>query len=290
MIRFNKNTSPLGELLGKEPAPLVHDFHGLGLCSESGLHELLTTTPRECLKAKTASQQRQERFSTQNISRHKVLELFEKTEEDMWIVLHEIEHNPILIPLFREMASFLKENLPPYFGNIRLCTGSIFISRGTASTPYHLDYGSNILLQLCGNKHFLAFSPNDPELVPKQALKEFFKGDATPPSLIYSPAFEKKALMLDLKPGDGIYMPSTSPHCTDTQGSQVSVTLSLSFIAPVAEHLRRTNLFDSKFPHLAFVPGWVKQGLLACYEPLRQGFGGRQPQHKSFKPDVFQSK
>lgn len=287
MIHFNAAESPSGERLGKEPLVVAHDCQEHSICSNHGLHELLTSVPGNSLKAKMPSQKRNERFDTEPISREQALKILDNTNDDIWIVLHQIENTPRLKPIFQEMASFLRSDLPPHYGKANLCTGSMLISRGAASTPYHLDYGSNLLLQLRGKKRFYVFSPNDPELVPRQALQEFFNGNATPPSLKYQASFAPKALQLDLEPGKGVYMPSTSPHCTDTQGSDLSVTLSLSFASPLAEHLRRATLFDARAPYLWFVPDGLKVALLWGYETFLELRGNGQPQHKSFKPFAF---
>lgn len=168
-----------------------------------------------------------------------------------------------------DMVTALQTSLPKQYGDVRYCTGSVFISRGKASTPFHLDYGSNMLLQLRGHKHFLAFSPNDPALVSKQSLREFFGGKPNPPSLKYDASFEQKALAVDLEPGLGIYMPSTSPHCTETRTRDLSVTVSLSFVSPLAERLRRSSLFDARLPKLRIVPEGLKCGVLAGYELIQ---------------------
>jgi len=269
---------------GKEPTAVIHDFHQQELSTNSNLRALLGTVAPEKIKAKTPSQARQEAFNTHEISPPELIELFESNDDDYWIVLHEIEDTPMLRPLFIAMAEALSSSLPPTYGKVRLCTGSLFISRGKASTPFHMDYGSNLLLQLRGNKRFLAFSPNDPELVSKQSLREFFSGDANPPSLQYDPSFEEKALTLNLKAGIGIYMPSTSPHCTETQNRDLSVTVSLSFVNPLADRIRRSSEFDTRLPNLRFLPDRLKYNAVACYEVLRQVWGHYQPRHESFKP------
>ncbi|WP_417531854.1 cupin-like domain-containing protein [Marinobacter lipolyticus] len=283
MIQFKPFPYHRGDL-GKEPTIVAHDCHTEELCSNVNLSRLLEAVPHEKIKTKTPSQKWQEAFNTHKISAPELVELFENDDSDCWIVLHEIEDTPMLRHLFLEMAAALSSSLLPTYGRVKLCTGSLFISRGAATTPYHMDYGSNLLLQLRGKKRFLAFSPNDPELVSKQSLREFFGGEANPPSLQYDPSFEQKALILNLEPGLGIYMPSTSPHCTETRNHDLCVTVSLSFVNPLADQLRRTSLFDLKLPHLRFAPDGLKNGLVTCYEAFRQARGNYRPRHKSFKP------
>lgn len=284
MIKFHTSESSLAGEAGKEPMRVTHNCHLDECCTDARLAELLNTIPPECIKAKPAAQKRYEQVYTNNIARPELHRLLEDPSTDLWIALHEIEDNPILHPIFEEMASALTASLPAPYGKVALCTGSLFISRGQASTPFHMDYGSNLLLQLRGKKHFLAFSPNDPELVPRQSLHEFFGGDCNPPSLVYHPSFDEKALALDLEPGMGVYMPSTSPHCTETRTRDLSLTISLSFVAPRVDALRRSILFDSKLPNLGFVPVSLKCAVVAFYENLLAAMGGNQPRHKSFKP------
>ncbi|RTL51444.1 MAG: hypothetical protein EKK46_11825 [Rhodocyclaceae bacterium] len=269
---------------GKEPTVVKHDCHLSFLFSDDGLDTLFNSVADESIKAKTAYQQYSEIFNTERISRQALMELVKAKDKDCWIALHEIESNALLKPLFMSMAATLISSLPRMYGDVRFCTGSLFISRGKASTPYHLDYGSNLLLQLRGNKRFLAFSPNDPELVSKQSLREFFGGHPNPPSLKYDDSFDQKALALDLEPGQGIYMPSTTPHCTETRTRDLSVTVSLSFVSPLAERLRRSSLFDARFPSLHFIPSHLKCGVLAVYEGIKAARGDIPPRHKSFRP------
>ncbi|MEQ9546524.1 MAG: cupin-like domain-containing protein [Marinobacter sp.] len=283
MIQFQPPSSHRGDL-GKEPTVVAHDCYKEGLFTNENLCRLLRTVPPEKIKTKTPSQKRQEAFNTRKILPPELIELFENDNDDCWIVLHEIEDTPMLRHLFLDMAAALSSSLPPLYGGVKLCTGSLFISRGKANTPFHMDYGSNLLLQVRGNKRFLAFSPNDPELVSRQSLREFFGGEANPPSLKYDPSFEQKALNLNLEPGLGIYMPSTSPHCTETQDHHLSVTVSLSFVNPLADQIRRSSLFDRKLPYLRYLPASLKCGVVTCYEILRQARGDYQPRHKSFKP------
>lgn len=283
MIEFQSPPSHKGEL-GKEPTVVAHDCYREELFTNDNLIRLLSTVPPEKIKTKTPSQKWQEAFNTRKILPPELIELFENDDDDCWIVLHEIEDTPMLRHLFLEMAAALSSSLPPLYGRVKLCTGSLFVSRGTATTPFHMDYGSNLLLQLRGSKRFLAFSPNDPELVSKQSLREFFGGEANPPSLKYDSSFDQKALSLNLEPGMGIYMPSTSPHCTETQNHNLSVTISLSFVNPLADRIRRSSLFDRKLPHLRYVPDSLKYGVVTCYEILRQARGDYHPRHRSFKP------
>ncbi|MFT3762088.1 MAG: cupin-like domain-containing protein [Pseudoxanthomonas sp.] len=276
--------SPRALRPGREPTRVRHDCHASGRFSDEGLRELLQQIPEECIKAKVAKQQRDEAFNTRRIPRQALVDMLKAGEQDFWIALHEIESNPLLKPLFTEMVEALRSSLPPFYGDVRFCTGSLFISQGAASTPFHLDYGSNLLLQMRGEKHFLAFTPNDPAVVSKQSLREFFTANANPPSLRYDPAFDAAALVLDLQPGLGIYMPSTSPHCTETRGHDLSVTSSLSFVSPLADRLRRCSVFDAKLPMLRFVPGRIKYGFMAGYESMKRGSEGYQPRHRSFRP------
>ncbi|RTL51153.1 MAG: hypothetical protein EKK46_12675 [Rhodocyclaceae bacterium] len=271
-------------MLGKEPMVVQHDRHGSPLFSDTGLHELLASVPDDSIKVKTAHQDYGELFSTRQASRQTLLQLIDTPSADCWIALHEVESTSLLKPLFTAMAAALMASLPPRYGAVLYCTGSLFISRGKASTPYHLDYGSNLLLQLRGHKHFMAFSPNDPTLVSRETLRQFFSGDANPHSLHYDPAHDHKALALDLAPGMGIYMPSTTPHCTETRTQDLSITASLSFVSPLAERLRRSSLFDNRVPPLRFLPQGFKHGVVAAYEGLRALNGDLKPRHKSFRP------
>lgn len=284
MISFDLSSFAPSRDFGKEPLPVFHDSHTLATWSKGELMALIESVPLGKIKTKIPAQDWGDGFNYQRTTREMLERLYEMQGGDFWIAIHQIEEHLPIADLFHEMAGFLMSSLPELYGRVKLCTGSLFISRGAATTPYHMDYGSNLLLQVSGRKRFLAFSPNDQDLVSKQSLMEFFGGSANPASLRYDKSFESKAMILELEPGKGIYMPSTSPHCTATKAEGLSITVSLSFVSPIADRLRRVSQFDCKLPSLQFIPVGLKCALSAGYETFREATGRGSPRHESFKP------
>ena len=287
MINLNFSESIRARTPGSEPAAVTHDLHRQALFDPAYLDTLLQGVPSQSIKSKTAYQARNEDFNVQQLSRTDLQALLSDPARDVWVTLHEIEQVPTLRGVFAAMANALRSSLPPRYGNVQYCTGSLFISRGKASTPFHMDYGSNLLLQLAGEKRFLAYSPNDPEMVSKQSLGEFFRGEANPLSQVYDPSFDQRALTVELKPGLGVYMPSTSPHRTETLSRDLSITASLSFVSPLADQIRRASLFDTRLPGLRFLPDPVKYGVVAIDEWLERLKGHDEVRHKRFKRPAF---
>ncbi len=287
MIKLNFSESLGDRAPGREPAAVSHDLHRQPVFDPAKLVTLLQAVPSPCIKGKTAFQERNEDFNVDQLSRGELEAQLRDPNTDVWVTLHEIEQIPMLRGVFAAMATALRGSLPPRYGNVQYCTGSLFISRGKASTPFHMDYGSNLLLQLAGEKRFLAYSPNDPEMVSKQSLGEFFRGAANPPSQVYDPAFDRRALTVDLKPGLGVYMPSTSPHRTETLSRDLSITISLSFVSPLADQIRRASLFDTRLPRFQFLPAPVKYAVVAVDEWLERLKGHDEVRHKSFKRPAF---
>jgi len=254
-----------------EPCVVTHDLQNQGICSDDFIERLLSRTSEEKIRSKTAVQDHAGRFSTAPINKIEAIRLFNSRNTSVWIALHSIEHDAELHDVFVQMARAIEASLTKPLNKILYCTGAMLMSSGKATTPYHMDFGSNLLLQIRGHKNFHAYSPTDRHIVTEEMLEEFFyTRNSFPASMKYSKEFEKTATIVDLEPGVGIYMPSTSPHLTTTEEeNDVSISISLSFVNPAAQCLRRASIMNHKYPQLASaLPDGVKNAVMYAYEKL----------------------
>src|SRR5439155_6093910 len=102
---------------------------------------------------------------------------------------------------------------------------SAFLASPRSVTPFHLDHEQNFLCHIRGPKTFYVWDHRDRSVIGERALETFYRvGKLRDP--IYQPDVEPKALVIDLQPGDCVYMPMGSPHAAVT-GDDITATFSL---------------------------------------------------------------
>ena len=254
-----------------EPCVVTHDVQNQGISSDDFIIRLLKRTSEDKIRSKTAVQDHAGRFATVPIGKDEAIRLFNTRGTSVWIALHSIEHDAELNRIFLEMLDAIEASLTRPLNKVLYCTGAMLMSTGKATTPYHMDFGNNLLLQIRGHKRFHAYSPTDRHIVTEEMLEEFFyTRNSFPASMKYDKEFDKTATIVNLEPGNGIYMPSTSPHLTTTEEeSDVSISISLSFVNPAAQHLRRASILNHKYPKMKSVlPDGVKNAIMSAYEKI----------------------
>lgn len=272
-----------------EPCLVTHDLQSQGIATDEFIVRLLRRTSEENIRSKAAAvQDHAGRFSTTPIGKSEAIRLFHTRGTSVWIALHSIERDAELNGVFLQMARAVETSLTPPLNKILYCTGAMMISTGAATTPYHMDFGNNLLLHLRGHKRFQAYSPTDRHIVTEEILEEFFyTRNSLPSSMKYSKEFDRTATIVNFEPGIGIYMPSTSPHLTTTEEeTDVSISISLSFVNPAAQRLRRASIMNYRYPKMKYVlPDDIKNAVMRVYERLNVL---RDPQyrpiHESFIP------
>ena len=149
------------------------------------------------------------------------------SREGGWTVLRFIQHDPV----YRELVDVVLDSIKPcidrkdpgMYGR----AGFIFISAQHVVTPFHMDPEQNFLLQIYGRKRAYVWDPDD-EVVVSAAARDRFHHDRNRDLLRWRDEFRRRAHVFDLQPGEGVYMPFTSPHMTET-GSELSITVSFTY-------------------------------------------------------------
>lgn len=144
-----------------------------------------------------------------------------------WTALHNIQNDPLYRTLVDEVLDYVQpmtEGLDP-----GMChrAGWIFITSPGAITPYHLDHEHNFILQIAGKKAIHVFDPLDRSITSSEALERFHM-KLSRELVVYKPESQARAHVFDAGPGDGAYMPSTSPHWVQN-GDEVSITVSFTY-------------------------------------------------------------
>jgi Cupin-like domain len=144
-----------------------------------------------------------------------------------WMSLLNVQADP----LYRRLVDEVLDALAPAVGrrDPGMCFrgGWIFVSSPGAITPFHIDHEHNFILQIAGRKRLYVWDPFDREVVSERA-QELFHDQHSREGIVWDEAFRSRARIFDLEPGQGGYMPSTSPHMVEN-GDEPSITLSLTY-------------------------------------------------------------
>lgn len=134
-------------------------------------------------------------------------------------------------PLYREFVGSVLDGVRPALEPIDpgMCYrgGWIFVSSPRTVTPFHFDKEHNFLLQIRGSKRVYVWDAND-TVVASELARDRFHHSHERKLLVWDESFRKRAHVFDLRPGEGAYMPSTSPHMVEN-GDETSVTMSFTY-------------------------------------------------------------
>lgn len=160
-----------------------------------------------------------------------VEETIQRIEEcQSWLVLKNVETDPDYSALLQDSLRPMRELIPDMHGE----EAFVFVSSPGSVTPFHIDPECNFLLQIRGTKTIRMFPMNDPEVLTEEELERFYSGASR--NLVCRDEAGKKALIFELRPGDGLHFPVTIPHWVQN-GPEVSVSFSVTF---------RTNASDRR--------------------------------------------
>ncbi len=106
--------------------------------------------------------------------------------------------------------------------------GFIFVASAHSVTPFHADNEDNLFVHLHGRKFFHVIENEDRTIVTDADL-EAYPGKHR--NLKYRPEFEKRAIVYDMEPGDGIFLPFNWPHWVET-GDDYSISMQFTWRSP----------------------------------------------------------
>lgn len=132
---------------------------------------------------------------------------------------------------YRELVGRVLDDIQPLIDrrDPGMCrrAGWIFVTSPNTVTPFHFDEEHNFLLQVQGRKRVYVWDPDDQVVASEQARDRFHHRHERD-LLRWREEFRARARVFDLGPGQGAYMPSTSPHMVEN-GSEPSITISLTY-------------------------------------------------------------
>lgn len=144
-----------------------------------------------------------------------------------WMSLLNVQKDPTYRGLVREVLDELQPGIEARDPGLGYRGGWIFVTSPRAVTPYHFDAEHNFIMQVQGRKRIYVW-PHDDEEVASEHARDLFHLSHERYLLRWRDAFRERARVFDLQPGQGAYMPSTSPHMVEN-GDGPSVTVSFTY-------------------------------------------------------------
>ncbi len=169
-----------------------------------------------------------------------------------WMSLLNVQTDPVYRTLVDEVLDSVKPLVDVTDPGMSYRGGWIFITSPGAITPYHIDAEHNFLVQLQGRKRVYIWDPMDREVVSEAAL-ERFHGWHSRDLVTFAERMKERAMVFDLEPGQGAFMPSTSPHMVEN-GDGPSVTMSFTFYTDSTRRRRAAYQANFKLRRLGLTP------------------------------------
>ncbi len=226
--------------LETRPLTAAHRLLETGLFEEDRLVQVLETHPRHNLNVHTmGTDEATNQWREGDATRLSGEELYQATKDGrLWLnvrnmVLHHKPYAKVIHQLYDEIEAKI-----PGFKAIER-SANLLISSPQALVYYHLDIPCNMLWHLRGVKRVWAYPPYDERFVTQQKIEDVICG-VSKEELEFDPAYDEKALVVDLQPGQMVTWPQNTPHRVSNQEG-LNVSLTTEHLTPKAR--RRIKLF-----------------------------------------------
>ena len=149
-------------------------------------------------------------------------EVFERIEEPgSWVSLYNVATDPEYRELVNEAMEAVGPLLDVHDPGAFEADGFIFISSAPSATPFHIDRENNFFLQIHGRKRMSVWDPSDRTVVPEVEIEEKIGRGASSKVRFDETYWTRAEFNEELGPGQGVYMPSTAGHTTNTEALPV---------------------------------------------------------------------
>jgi hypothetical protein len=203
-----------------------HRLHELDLSSDAALVQLLERHPRHQLQAFTMG------TDPEGYKDWKPVDTTGASAADLvaavstgrlWYNIHRVHlvderYRDLLARLYDEIA----RRCDGFHPNILGCT--LIVSSPSSQTYYHADAQPNLLWQMRGVKRIWVYPAGDRELVDQNRMEDIF-ANLSDEEVPFRQAWDAKAEVFDLQPGQVISWPQNAPHrVVNVQGVNVSLS------------------------------------------------------------------
>jgi hypothetical protein len=181
-----------------------------------------------------------------------------------WMSLLNVQSDPTYRTLVDEVLDELKPGVDRLDPGMCYRGGWIFITSPNTVTPFHFDKEHNFILQVSGRKTLYVWDHRDHEAASEQARDRFHLRHERD-LLNWTDVLRQRATVFSLEPGQGAYMPSTSPHMV-VNGDEPSVTVSFTYYTDATRRDSLLHCAHERMRHLGFKPPAVGANALldAC--------------------------
>lgn len=144
-----------------------------------------------------------------------------------WMSLLNVQIDPVYRGLVAEVLDSVRPMVDPLDPGMCHRAGWIFVSSPNTVTPFHFDKEHNFIMQVQGRKRIYVWDHDD-TVVASEHARDLFHHSQERYLLRWKDEFRERAHVFDLEPGQGAYMPSTSPHMVEN-GDEPSITASFTY-------------------------------------------------------------
>jgi cupin-like protein len=144
-----------------------------------------------------------------------------------WMSLLNVQTDDVYRTLVDEVLDSVKPQIDRIDPGMCYRGGWIFVTSPNTVTPFHMDFEHNFILQIRGKKRLYVWEPDDTVAVSEHA-REMFHYKRSRDLIVWREELRERAHVFDLEPGQGAFMPTTSPHMVEN-GDGPSITTSFTF-------------------------------------------------------------
>jgi hypothetical protein len=165
-----------------------------------------------------------------------------------WMSLLNVQTDDTYRTLVDHVLDGIKPVIDPVDPGMCYRGGWIFITSPNTVTPFHFDKEHNFILQVSGRKTLYVWDHRD-TVAASEESRDRFHACHERDRLQWDETLRKRATVFHLEPGQGAYMPSTSPHMVEN-GDNASITISFTYYTRAT---RRDSLLHAAHERLR---GW----------------------------------
>lgn len=144
-----------------------------------------------------------------------------------WMSLLNVQTDPLYRSLVDEMLDGIRARVQTSDPGMCYRGGWIFVTSPATVTPFHYDKEHNFLFQVRGRKTIHVWDHRDLEAA-SEASRDRFHACHERDLMVWRDELRERAQKFELEPGQGAYMPSTSPHMVEN-GNEPSITMSFTY-------------------------------------------------------------
>jgi len=144
-----------------------------------------------------------------------------------WMSLLNVQTDATYRTLVDEVLDELKTGVDRLDPGMCYRGGWIFVTSPNTVTPFHFDKEHNFIMQVRGHKKLYVWDHRDIVAASEEA-RDRFHARHERDLLVWTDALRERAQVFHLQPGQGAYMPSTSPHMVEN-GDEPSITISFTY-------------------------------------------------------------